>query len=283
MYAEIPFARAIAIRGGDEALLYGVVDLRQAHHNCVDSLLHQCDSRRLGYTRKGWGRKRRIVLRGRAALSHSDARADDERAARALEHGADCLDGALVQLAALRKPRPVMPESGVDDGIGCGCSAAQAFQVLQIASMRLGADGLKRFCACIRPRQSKYDSRGHFLRKYFRATGGQSSAGTLDQPAYRIDQHGPSPYQHATGMNQIQILLAFRAAVLDRVQQLGVKGRHSRQLFSIVAIVLAFAGGQRRDLAWVGYDHLVAIALQQSADPGRVGPGFQRNPHPAAR
>ena len=44
----------------------------------------------------------------------------------------------------------------MDDGIGCGCSAAKAFQVLQIASMRLGAGGLKRFCACIGPRQSKY-------------------------------------------------------------------------------------------------------------------------------
>jgi hypothetical protein len=30
-----------------------------------------------------------------------------------------------------------MPEGGVDDGIRRGCSAAQTFQVLQIASMRL--------------------------------------------------------------------------------------------------------------------------------------------------
>src|SRR5580698_6305779 len=48
-----------------------------------------------------------------------------------------------------------MPEGGVDDGIGRRCSAAQAFQVLQVASMRLGARGLKRLCACIRPRRSK--------------------------------------------------------------------------------------------------------------------------------
>ena len=48
-----------------------------------------------------------------------------------------------------------MPEGGVDDGIGRGCSAAQAFQVLQIASMRLGAGGFKRLCARIRPRHSK--------------------------------------------------------------------------------------------------------------------------------
>ena len=48
-----------------------------------------------------------------------------------------------------------MLESGVNDGIGCGCSAAKAFQVLQIPSMRLGAGGLKRFCSRIGPRHSK--------------------------------------------------------------------------------------------------------------------------------
>ncbi len=45
-----------------------------------------------------------------------------------------------------------MPKGGVDDGIGRGCSAAQTFQVLQIASMCLSPGGFKRLCACIRPR-----------------------------------------------------------------------------------------------------------------------------------
>ncbi len=48
-----------------------------------------------------------------------------------------------------------MPEGSVDDGIGRGCSAAQAFQVLQIASMRLGARGKERFGACIAASQSE--------------------------------------------------------------------------------------------------------------------------------
>jgi len=65
----------------DQALLYGVVDLRQAHHRGVDSALHECDCRRLRYTRKGWGRKRRIVLGSGTALSHSDPGTDDERTA----------------------------------------------------------------------------------------------------------------------------------------------------------------------------------------------------------
>ena len=69
-----------------------------------------------------------------------------------LEHGADGLDGALVQLAALREAGPVVPEGGVDHGIRRGCSAAQAFHVFQIASMRLSAGGFKRLCARIRPR-----------------------------------------------------------------------------------------------------------------------------------
>jgi hypothetical protein len=48
-----------------------------------------------------------------------------------------------------------MPEGGVDDGIRRGCSAAQGFQVLQIAAMRLGAGGFKRLCARVRPGHSK--------------------------------------------------------------------------------------------------------------------------------
>src|SRR5579859_829455 len=48
-----------------------------------------------------------------------------------------------------------MPEGCVDDGVRCGCSAAQGFQVLQIASMHLGAGGFKQLRARIRARQSK--------------------------------------------------------------------------------------------------------------------------------
>jgi hypothetical protein len=59
---------------------------------------------------------------------------------------------ALVQLTALREAGPFVPEGGVDDGIRRGCSAAEAFQVLQIASMRLCAGGFKRLCARIRSR-----------------------------------------------------------------------------------------------------------------------------------
>jgi hypothetical protein len=40
-----------------------------------------------------------------------------------------------------------MPEGCVDDGIRRSCAAAQAFQVLQIASMRLGTRVFKRLCA----------------------------------------------------------------------------------------------------------------------------------------
>ena len=43
-------------QGSNEALLYRVVDLRQAHHNRVDSALHQSHSRHLRNARKGWGR-----------------------------------------------------------------------------------------------------------------------------------------------------------------------------------------------------------------------------------
>ena len=49
-----------------------------------------------------------------------------------------------------------MPEGSMDDGIGRFRSLAQAFQVFQIASMRLGTGGFKRLCAGVRSRHSKY-------------------------------------------------------------------------------------------------------------------------------
>ena len=81
-------------------------------------------------------------------------------------------------------------------------------------------------------------------------------------------------------MNQVQVLLALQAAVLDGMKQLRIERRHPRQLLGIVAVVLALAGCDDRDLARVGHDDLVPMALQQPADPGRMGAGFQRDPHP---
>ena len=81
-------------------------------------------------------------------------------------------------------------------------------------------------------------------------------------------------------MNQVQVLLALQAAVLDGVKQLRVESRHPRQLLGIVAVVLALAGGDDRNLARVGHDDLVPLALQQPADPRRMSARFQRDPHP---
>jgi hypothetical protein len=44
----------------------------------------------------------------------------------------------------------------VDHSVRRGCSAAQAFQVLQITSLHLSARGFKPLCTRIRPRQSKH-------------------------------------------------------------------------------------------------------------------------------
>jgi hypothetical protein len=63
------------------------------------------------------------------ALSYSNTRGDDERTAGSFEYGSDGFDSAFVELAAFRKSRPIVPEGGVNDGIGCGSSAAQAFQI----------------------------------------------------------------------------------------------------------------------------------------------------------
>jgi hypothetical protein len=73
-----------------------------------------------------------------------------------MEHGADGLDGALVQFASLRKPRPVVPEGGMDDGIRRGSAAAQAFQIFKVPSMHLGSGGDQRLSASLATSEAEY-------------------------------------------------------------------------------------------------------------------------------
>src|SRR5579862_660982 len=105
----------------------------------MHAALQERKSGHLGYAGQGWRRKRRIVLRGGAPLSHCDSGADNKRTAGTLEHGADGFDRTFVEFAAFRKLRPVVPESDVKDGIGRSGAATEAFQVLQIAAMDFSA------------------------------------------------------------------------------------------------------------------------------------------------
>jgi hypothetical protein len=87
---------------------------------------------------------------------YSNAGGDDERTAGTLELGPDGFDCAFVELAAFREFRPIVPESDVKDGVGCGCSTAQAFQILQIALMYLSSSGDQRLRARIAARKTEY-------------------------------------------------------------------------------------------------------------------------------
>src|SRR6185312_4740997 len=64
--------------------------------------------------------------------------------------------------------------------------------------------------------------------------------------------------QRVTGPQQVQVLLTLHTAMMDRRQKLRVGSGKARQPLRIVAIVLALAGGNRRDLASVRHDHLMA-------------------------
>lgn len=132
------------------------MNLWQAHHLGANAALHQRHSRCLGYTRDGWRRKRWIILGGGAALSHSDSGADDEETTGTQEHRADRFNRALVQFTAFREPRPVVPESSVNDSIGRGGPATQGFEVFQIALMDLGARCEQRLRACFAAREPQH-------------------------------------------------------------------------------------------------------------------------------
>jgi hypothetical protein len=47
-------------------------------------------------------------------------------------------------------------EGGVNDGIGCGSSAAQAFQIFQVASLYLSPNGGQRPAALIAARKTEH-------------------------------------------------------------------------------------------------------------------------------
>ena len=81
---------------------------------------------------------------------------DEQGAVGAFERGAERLDGLLVDRADGLESRPVVDEAGVNHAIRHGRSAAQAFKVLEIASMRLGAGGDERLGARVRASKTEH-------------------------------------------------------------------------------------------------------------------------------
>jgi hypothetical protein len=112
------------------------------------------------------------------------------------------------------------------------------------------------------------DRGAHLVRKGLGGAGCQPSSGALDQPAQRVDQPGASPHERTARVDQVQILLALRAAMADGREQLRVAGGEACQFLGVVAVVLALAGGDGSDLARVGDQNLMAETLEQTADPG---------------
>jgi hypothetical protein len=129
----------------------------------VYAVLQECKScplRRAGIRgrRRNWW----IILGGRTPLCQSNTRGDDERTGGTLEHGADDFDCAYVDLAVFPESGPIVPEvlkapeSCVNNGVGCGGSVAQAFQVLEITSLYLSAGVGQRLSARIAARKTEY-------------------------------------------------------------------------------------------------------------------------------
>ena len=87
-------------------------------------------------------------------MRHS--RGDKQGAIRASEDSAKRLDGAAVHLAVLREFREIMIERRVDHPICGGGAIAQAWQIVEIAAMRLRAEGGKRFGRRVRADKAKH-------------------------------------------------------------------------------------------------------------------------------
>jgi hypothetical protein len=100
----------------------------------------------------GFGAGRRGVFFGRDAARRQQREpgGNDQRAARAGEFSAERLNGALVDGATLYELREIVNKGGVDHAVRHGGAVAQAFQVVKIASLDLGASRGERLGALIR-------------------------------------------------------------------------------------------------------------------------------------
>ncbi len=144
----------------DEPLLDGVVNLGKAHHPHAQALCRERSRRQLrGHARNRVGAIRRILLCRRAArctVRNARPGRDEQRPVGAGQRRAQGLDGVSVYLTNFLELRKVVNEGRVDHTVRHGRALAQAFEVIKIAAMYLGARGRKRLGAGIRARQAQH-------------------------------------------------------------------------------------------------------------------------------
>jgi hypothetical protein len=97
-------------------------------------------------------------------------------------------------------------------------------------------------------------------------------------PRAALTQSCARPHQTGSRPDPAQIRLRLHAAVLHRIQPLGIDPGQPRQRLRIQPIVFLAALPDQPHLARIGYDHLVSQFAQQAAHPGRVRPDFHRDP-----
>jgi len=109
------------------------------------------------------------------------------------------------------------------------------------------------------------------LREHFGAAGGQPLAGALDSRCKLITSPGRAT-NNTAGWIRLRSCWRSGLAVLVGCKQLGVEGRHPRANCSHVAVVLAFAFGQRWDLARVGHESPGGHSFSTTGLPRRMVP-----------
>jgi hypothetical protein len=75
---------------------------------------------------------------------------------RAEQRGTHCFDSLLVCFAVRSEPCEVVIKGSVDDTVGHTRAAAQAVEILDIATMHFGPDRGERTRTILRSRQSEY-------------------------------------------------------------------------------------------------------------------------------
>ena len=102
-------------------------------------------------------------------------------------------------------------------------------------------------------------------------------AEALEGEAHGVDQIDPGAHQGVAEFEAEQIVLGLGRAVLNRMEQGGIDAGQTGEHLGVPAVAFALVAGDGVELARVGDDHGGAAFLEEAADPGAVGTGFQRD------
>ena len=100
---------------------------------------------------------------------------------------------------------------------------------------------------------------------------GQAITEGLERSPDVVDQPRTTTHEHLAGTQKRQVRPGFLAAVLQRVQKLGIHPRQPGQILRVQLVGFAFVGVDEMELPGVCDQDLMSALFEKTAHPRRVG------------